>query len=245
MRWAKVNCACKCTRLVSPAAWHDSSNVREVCWIVVWNLVGRTSSAQVWKRATKWSPCWANHASVSWSWDRHSAWLKVSWTSAPWMGKAEFDLGCCACWSACWPLTGKGGTAGKAPTSSRFPTAFSYFSTFSAKMASSGLPRPQRTALRLSKDQKCWARYLEETILKAYDSMQESCRSCCTRNANICAPQSLFNTSGLSSTELSLLIVRTADRRLARLSGVSWVGMGSLWGLGLIWKFSLRKKQSE
>ena len=91
-----------------------------------------------------------------------------------------------------------------------------------------GLPRPQRTALRLSKDQKCWARYLEETILKAYDSMQESCRSCCTRNANICAPQSLFNTSGLSSTELSLLIVRTADRRLARLSGVSWVGMGSL-----------------
>ena len=105
-----------------------------------------------------------------------------------------------------------------------------------------GLPRPQRTALRLSKDQKCWARYLEETItiLKAYDSMQESCRSCCTRNANICAPQSLFNTSGLSSTELSLfntsglsstelslLIVRTADRRLARLSGVSWV-MGSL-----------------
>ena len=101
-----------------------------------------------------------------------------------------------------------------------------------------GLPRPQRTALRLSKDQKCWARYLEETILKAYDSMQESCRSCCTRNANICAPQSLFNTSGLSSTELSLLIVRTADRRLARLSGVSWVGMGSLWGLGPVWSES-------
>ena len=148
MRWAKVNCACKCTRLVSPAAWHDSSNVREVCWIVVWNLVGRTSSAQVWKRATKWSPCWANHASVSWSWDRHSAWLKVSWTSAPWMRKAEFDLGCCACWSACWPLTGKGGTAGKAPTSSRFPTAFSYFSTFSAKMASSG---PSKTSARFTK----------------------------------------------------------------------------------------------